>query len=1146
MAAWRDPRMDVNFLVTIPADDVGSGNWTIEEVLLDEPSQFYNRRVEAQIQNWFPRLSVENSLQPFRWLFEYLWNEYRYSRIRIYFQHNETFQLNRVQLGSERRNFELVRDNVINAEHIDRLAMAVFQRMQQMAAQYSDLDDNELANYVIVVDIFVRNDVGFCGTGIFPDYFPLYISDQSVYNPVGPYCYYKCLFYHENKRAPQNDSELLEWVKKYPQLPPVQQMQEGMVYTEFLDKLASIWPNRQFVVIDVKIQVKYATPLTAETNQFVCLILSGRHYYYVRNLVKLVSDARPNESGNFLCITCGSIQPRYMHTCRRKSDVASCPKCNRHFANKYQKNYHFKVRYDQGREFEICPGCGGKDFVSKVCFNYHKRNCLALKSMTDKMKKKIHCQGCGLYYYPDEDHTCYFDKMTMADKEKYPDGIYVFDFESMFSKPDDGDSTQLHTVNYVVVKKLFDSEFSQEFNDMDNFITWIDEMASSKVLIIAHNFRGYDGRLLLVDLLKHKSKDQCHSMIMVGSKINTFQYGKITFSDSLLHIATALDNFPKIFGLQLECKGFFPYDFNTLENQNYCGAIPSIEVFRPNKMSKGRRDKFLAWYDENKDIYYNFREQMRDYCHLDVEILKQGLEVYIKSAKAVNQNINPLESFTVASAAYRIWRTLHMPEKVIAYYGAAFHEAARNALRGGRTDVRCMYKKWSPEQVFVHKQYGVYADVQSMYPYIQMTKPMPVGKPYRHINPKYTPGQYFGIVKCTLDPPPTFQYHPAICIRDNETDRLCAPLKQLVNIFITTNELDQAINQGYKILKIDFIDHYDQSTSLFKDYIRKFLKIKVEKSQNYPGDAKFQELDQLYSSRCGIKLERNNFENNPGLKQIAKLYLNSLWGKLCEKAKYDFNCHVDEEDFLRMEEEEEDGIYDAKLKMKIHDNSYLIRGTYKTQNHIAADMKNRQKTSPAIGAFITMYGRAMLLEQMQKLGKRALYHDTDSIVYDRHESLYNIPLGKCLGDWEDELSGKPIVEFVALAPKTYSYRYLDDPVPMTTDLAGQPYWEWQNQKYPIKEVTKIKGVRQCFDTPIDFDTLLKLVKREQQQILTEQIMFLWNLRKMQMRTKWGVKMTSFNYGKGLLGANYLTYPPGTEQYWDDTQQQCEQGDPLKL
>lgn len=1122
--------------------------WDIEEVALSEGSQYYNTRLEVvPTEVYNDGLFVQDARQNFTDLFTYIYEYYDYDRIRVYFQHRYNYELWRVRPTQFSRNFQTTRvlpRNVSPGAHIEDMAIATYNQLMLMTDKYDDTitDDNLLLEeYVVIVDLHIIDRHGARGNGQFPTYFDPCYNQHTLYNPTGGHCGLKCIYYHFTRAPPRDDAQCLDFASQF----GLPLDTETMLHDRLADSVCDKFNDLRFVVVDLGLKITYQTRGPNWTDNTLVVMLSNRHYYYVYDLQDLARQRYGQGAG--VCFQCGEIVNLELHAqnCVRVS--TECHKCGKHFGSKYQRTRHKPP--SAGYDSPQCEGCGMTDFVSAACWGYHASQCEAYKAwkvlererVNEERGRRIHCVGCGKMYYENHGtHSCYFERLPMPEEAKYPDGIYVFDFESMFSAPD-AMGAQTHTVNYVVVKKLFDRAFSRHFDNLDEFAAWLATIADRKALVLAHNFRGYDGRLLLAKLLETPGK-YCENFITVASKLNSFTYGELTFSDSLLHITQPLDQFPKIFGLNIECKGFFPYEFNTAANQHYVGRIPPKEKFRPNKMSEKRRTAFLQWYDEVKDQLYDFRAEMVKYCDQDVEIMKRGLEVYIESSKTANSDINPLESFTIASSAYRIWRTLHMPEQMIAYYGQSFHETARLSLRGGRTDVRRLYKKWTPYEVFVEGRYGVYADVQSMYPYIQMSKPLPVGKPHR-VHGEYNLGN-FGIIKCDLLPPLTFQFHPAICVRDPETDRLCAPLTPLKNLYITTVEYEQALAQGYRVERIHYVDKYEQSEDLFKNYIRTFLKIKVEKSQDYPGDEKFRELYDMYWTRCGIKLEAANFENNPGLKQIAKLYLNSLWGKLCERPNFDFTQHLSLEDFFKLEDAEEAGVYEPKLKLKITDDSWFVRGRCTDKSQSMQLQQNRRKVSPAIGSFITMYGRTMLLEQMTKLGKRVLYHDTDSIVYERDENEYNIPLGKCLGDWEDELGGKPIIEFVALAPKTYSYRYLDTPDPNCVE----PFWECPitEQRYPVREVVKIKGVKQCFETKtsIDFDTMLALVNRAQDTITTEQLLFSWNVPQMKMTTRYIEKKTSFRYGKGVVGADYYTYPPGVEQYWNQSTRSCEQGAPI--
>ena len=92
-------------------------------------------------------------------------------------------------------------------------------------------------------------------------------------------------------------------------------------------------------------------------------------------------------------------------------------------------------------------------------------------------------------------------------------------------------------------------------------------------------------------------------------------------------------------------------------------------------------------------------------------------------------------------------------------------------------------------------------------------------------------------------------------------------------------------------------------------------------------------------------------------------------------------------------------------------------------------------TNVVIAAFCTSYARLKLWGIMNKLGKRVLYHDTDSIIFSvKNTDKYIPPLGEYLGDLTDELcckelgckkcncEGHWITEFVSCGPKNYTYK----------------------------------------------------------------------------------------------------------------------------
>ena len=100
-------------------------------------------------------------------------------------------------------------------------------------------------------------------------------------------------------------------------------------------------------------------------------------------------------------------------------------------------------------------------------------------------------------------------------------------------------------------------------------------------------------------------------------------------------------------------------------------------------------------------------------------------------------------------------------------------------------------------------------------------------------------------------------------------------------------ELEEALQQGYKILKGHEIWHFSRQSITF-------LKIKQEAS-GLPEDVEDNPIKQHqylldYARHEGVKLDLDKITFNPGLRSLAKMMLNSFWGKFSQQAN---NCQVE-------------------------------------------------------------------------------------------------------------------------------------------------------------------------------------------------------------------------------------------------------------
>ncbi len=87
-----------------------------------------------------------------------------------------------------------------------------------------------------------------------------------------------------------------------------------------------------------------------------------------------------------------------------------------------------------------------------------------------------------------------------------------------------------------------------------------------------------------------------------------------------------------------------------------------------------------------------------------------------------------------------------------------------------------------------------------------------------------------------------------------------------------------------QVKEIQEVWHYERRKSgLFAEYMNTFLKIKTESSGRPEGvetDEQLQQFIEDFEHHEGVKLDPTKIQKNPGLRLLAKLCLNSLWGRL--------------------------------------------------------------------------------------------------------------------------------------------------------------------------------------------------------------------------------------------------------------------------
>ena len=234
----------------------------------------------------------------------------------------------------------------------------------------------------------------------------------------------------------------------------------------------------------------------------------------------------------------------------------------------------------------------------------------------------------------------------------------------------------------------------------------------------------------------------------------------------------------------------------------------------------------------------------------------------------------------------------------------------RGALCGGRTSALRWYHKADLAKGEKFKM----ADVISEYPNANLRGAYPYGHPeiFLEGDDAMPPmDSWNGIIKCTVLPPHDL-FLPVLPFKCNnklmfplcrtcavtESTTVCqhAPSERQITGEWCAPELLLAVREkGYTLVRIREVYQYPGTKQynpetgedgLLSAYVRRFMALKIQAS-GWPEDCKTQEQKQKFMDDVkkydGIIIDQTKMEKNPALRTLAKLILNSFWGKFGEK-----------------------------------------------------------------------------------------------------------------------------------------------------------------------------------------------------------------------------------------------------------------------
>ena len=343
---------------------------------------------------------------------------------------------------------------------------------------------------------------------------------------------------------------------------------------------------------------------------------------------------------------CGSCRA---FGCVLEGDGIVCNECDRLFKNQACYDHHKEPINGGGRSVcQVIRKCGKAMDVRKI-----KNGHICGKK----------CRTCGVILnQEDDEHQCYIQQLEQEEESSY-NHLLFFDFEST-------QEHGIHCPNLCVVHNeerevgLFQGE-----DTVKKFCEWLLTPEHEGCIVVAHNFQGYDGYFITKYLIENAIK---YEIIYRGAKSLslTIPMFNIKFIDSLNFIPMSLAKFPKTFGQDELCKGYFPHLFNKKENQNYVGPIRCQNDYGVNFMKPEERKAFITWHQEQVENNYlfDFRKEIIKYCRSDVDILRKCCLLFREMLRK-ETGIDPFDkSLTIASYCHEVYRTNFLKKDTIAVF----------------------------------------------------------------------------------------------------------------------------------------------------------------------------------------------------------------------------------------------------------------------------------------------------------------------------------------------------------------------------------------------------------------------------------------------------------------------------------------------
>lgn len=365
-------------------------------------------------------------------------------------------------------------------------------------------------------------------------------------------------------------------------------------------------------------------------------------------------------------------------------------------------------------------------------------------------------------------------------------------------------------------------------------------------------------------------------------------------------------------------------------------------------------------YKAFRPVGHELTEEEKDYIIRDCRIVCESLKKMFDEG---------LTKMTIASNAMNFFKeTIGGNQKFRQYFpllNKVDDDFIRQSYKGGYTYADPRFKnKWL-------KRLGCTYDVNSLYPsqmHSSSGNLLPHGMPI-YFKGEYPQNEFYPLyisrIKCKFKLKKGFV--PTIQIKNNsrfaglETEYLSDSGVERVELTLTNVDFE-TMKKHYKITRLEYIDGYmfKGKKGIFDKYINHWNSIK----------------------------EQATIDKNEGLRTIAKLMNNSLYGKFAVNSVNDVKIPLIQEN----------GVVCQKSKVDIMEQ---IKEIENSEIELKVD-RDRDLNYTAMASFITAYARRVTHVAIQENYDNFCYADTDSIHILGSEAK-NIPIhNSMLGAWKLE------------------------------------------------------------------------------------------------------------------------------------------------